>query len=271
MAKYFKSDDSFLRKLAVGAAGVKATIAQLKTMGFNPIELERGSTSFKIWKKIKIKRVRVPDILCLDTGLRFESRGKTKLEISMSHSLNDPKRSWDSGLRDNDYVSVVLFDQQDDNPANLKQKSPVHFIRIADMRQAFLSGQTSVSRPKGIEEGSEIRVKWNCSLAKQPSIVAGVEAGKITLNPVSGVAKQTLLLNRNQGRKNLSPQIRKGDVVEVNQIIAAIIPIQTELQRPEPVTDNYFIAIRLQKHLWRLSLKQSSLHPRYLITGANNS
>jgi len=90
VANSFKSDDSFLRKLALGAAGTNATIARLADIGFNPIELERGSTGFKIWKKIKIKRVRVPDILCLKTGLRFESRGKTKLEISMSHSLNDP-------------------------------------------------------------------------------------------------------------------------------------------------------------------------------------
>ena len=48
MAYNFKSDDSFLRKLAVGAAGTNATIARLKSMGFNPIELERGSTGFKI-------------------------------------------------------------------------------------------------------------------------------------------------------------------------------------------------------------------------------
>lgn len=82
MANKFKSDDSFLRKLVIGAAGTNTTIDRLKTMGFNPIELERGSTGFKIWKKIKIKRVRVPDILCLNTGMRFESRGKTKLEIS---------------------------------------------------------------------------------------------------------------------------------------------------------------------------------------------
>lgn len=93
---FFKTDDSFLRKLAVGAAGTNTTIHRLKQMGFNPTELERGSTGFKIWKKIKIKRVRVPDILCLKTGVRFESRGKTKPEISMSHSLSNPKRAWDA-------------------------------------------------------------------------------------------------------------------------------------------------------------------------------
>ena len=80
MANNFKSDDSFLRKLAVGAAGTNATIARLREMGFNPIELERGSTGFKIWKKIKIKRVRVPDILCLTLvfGLSHAERQNLK-------------------------------------------------------------------------------------------------------------------------------------------------------------------------------------------------
>ena len=53
MANNFKSDDSFLRKLAVGAAGTNATIDRLKAMGFNPIELERGSTGFKFGRKSK--------------------------------------------------------------------------------------------------------------------------------------------------------------------------------------------------------------------------
>ena len=96
MAVNFKRDDSFLRKLAVGAAGTNATIDRLTTLGFKPIELERGSTGFKIWKKIKIKRVRVPDILCLKTGVRFESRGKTKRN-SMSHSKR-PQKQQDAGM-----------------------------------------------------------------------------------------------------------------------------------------------------------------------------
>ena len=186
MAINFKSDDSFLRKLAVGAAGTNATINQLKAMGFNPIELERGSTGFKIWKKIKIKRVRVPDILCLNTGMRFESRGKTKLEISMSHSLNDPKRAWDAGMRDDDLVSIVVFAQSDVSPIDLKQISPVHFVGVKEMRQAFALGQVSITQPKGVEEGSEIRVMWTCAAANQRSDVTAVEPGRINLNSITG-------------------------------------------------------------------------------------
>ena len=67
----FKTDESFLEKLAIGATGTCAVFNDLKRQGHRPIELERGSLGFKIWKSIKIKRLRVPDILCLACGTRI--------------------------------------------------------------------------------------------------------------------------------------------------------------------------------------------------------
>ena len=104
----FKRDDSFLEKISIGAVGTQKVFEHLKQDDHIPIELERGSMSYKIWKKIKIKRIRVPDILCVNNGIRIESRAKTKLEITMSHSVSDPERGWDSGLKDNDYVALVV-------------------------------------------------------------------------------------------------------------------------------------------------------------------
>jgi len=241
VANSFKSDDSFMRKLAVGAAGTNATIARLKAMGFNPIELERGSTGFKIWKKIKIKRVRVPDVLCLNTGLRFESRGKTKLEISMSHSLNDPKRAWDAGMRDDDLVSIVVFEQNDDSPVNLKQISPVHFVSVNEMRKAFAANQVSITKPKGVEEGSEIRVMWTCAAANRRSVVFAVESGKVSLTPVPEARRQSIQLSRSKGKITLLPQVKIGDTIEANQIVAAVVPVSTSLQCPPLVDETYFI------------------------------
>ena len=210
-------------------------------MGFNPIELERGSTGFKIWKKIKIKRVRVPDILCLNTGLRFESRGKTKPEISMSHSLNDPRRAWDAGMRDDDFVSIVVFHQHDDSPVDLKQVSPVHFVSVEEMRKAFKAGKVSITQPKGVEEGSEIRVVWTCATANQNSIASEVQSGKISLMPTTITRRQTVQLLRSKGKITLVPQIKVGDTVEANQIVAAVVPVSTTLAYPTPVKEIYFI------------------------------
>ena len=56
----FKTDESFLEKLAIGAIGTQRVLENLTQQGHTPVELERGSTGYKIWKTIKIKRVRVP-------------------------------------------------------------------------------------------------------------------------------------------------------------------------------------------------------------------
>ena len=242
MPSNFKSDDSFLRKLVVGAAGVNATIQRLKELGFNPIELERGSTGFKIWKKIKIKRIRVPDIICQNSGLRFESRGKTKLEISMSHSLNDPKRAWDYGMRDDDFVSIVAFHQNVDNPVDVQRISPVHFISIKDMRDSFKKKQFTISKPKGFEEGSEIRVIWTSAVANQKSQANEVTNERIQMLPLLDSAKkQTIQMQRNKGVITLVPQVRKDDIVQQNQIIASVVPINLEIPCPETVDENFFI------------------------------
>ena len=64
----FKADTSFLRFLSMGAVGARQTMAQMRKAGFEPIELERYCTSNKIWST-KVKRLRLPDILCVRTGL----------------------------------------------------------------------------------------------------------------------------------------------------------------------------------------------------------
>lgn len=242
MATNFKSDDSFLRKLAVGAAGTNATIERLKALEFNPIELERGSTGFKIWKKIKIKRVRVPDILCLKTGLRFESRGKTKPEISMSHSLKDPRRAWDSGMRDDDYVSIVVFEQSAESPIELKRMSPIHFISVRDLRDTFAGKRVSITKPKGVEEGSEIRVVWTSAIANQRSTVSEVSATRLRLTPTTAGKAQTIQLSRSKGAIVMTPQVQMNDTVEPNQIVAASVPVTLTLTCPPAVDEAHFVA-----------------------------
>jgi hypothetical protein len=49
----FKSDESFLKKLAVGAAGTKATMQRLAELGFQPIELERDLPVSRFGKQSK--------------------------------------------------------------------------------------------------------------------------------------------------------------------------------------------------------------------------
>lgn len=240
MANNYKSDDSFLRKLIIGAAGTNSTMNRLLELGFAPIELERGSTGYKIWKKIKIKRIRVPDILCLKTGIRFESRGKTKAEISMSHSTSDPNRSWDAGLRDDDYVSVVVFSQDSENAIDVQQISPVHFISVKDMREAFVNDMITISKPKGFEEGSEIRVVWPTAFANNESKVSTITDKNIIIDPSQGGRKQTIKLSRKKGKLMLIPQVAENQNISHTQIVASVMPVATSISCGRAVDEAFF-------------------------------
>ena len=93
-----KPDSSFFQKIALGAVGSRCVAQDLDRLGHRIAELERGAMDIKLWKDVKRKRVRIPDLVCERYGLRVESRAKTKTELSMSHSLADQERAWNFGM-----------------------------------------------------------------------------------------------------------------------------------------------------------------------------
>ena len=161
----FKTDESFLEKLAIGAIGTQKVIEDLTNQGHTPVELERGSTGYKIWKTIKIKRVRVPDILCINSGIRVESRAKTKLIITMSHSSADETRGWDFGLKDEDFAALVVCEKVGDEPIDWVADNNVQYIKIVDLRKALADNKVIQEKPKGAQEGFESRLTWHSSVA----------------------------------------------------------------------------------------------------------
>ena len=110
----FKTNSSFFRMLAVGAVGAKAVQAALNSRGHDVVELERGSLSTRIWRDVKRKRVRIPDLCCTRCGVRVESRAKTRPDLTMSHSPRDAERAWDYGMLDGDWVAfpILAADEQ---------------------------------------------------------------------------------------------------------------------------------------------------------------
>ena len=81
-------------------------------------------------------------------------------------------------MRDDDIVSIVQFSQNDYSPIDIKRISPIHFIKVSDLRKAFDAKQVSITQPKGVEEGSEIRVVWISAIANQDALVESVESNK---------------------------------------------------------------------------------------------
>ncbi len=235
----FKSDISFLEKISMGATGTLATFKNLKNQGHNPIELERGSTSFKIWKDIKIKRIRVPDILCIDCGRCVECRTKTKLEISMSHSRADPERGWDYGLDDTDCIALVVCSRAGEEPINWEVSGPIQFIPVKDLRSAQKEGLTRITQPKGMREGFEMRLIWPTKVANYNGIATSIDQERIQYQREPDGRTITLKLIKKKSVMN--PLIQESEKVVKNQIVASFVPVLFSFPCEKSISEDHYI------------------------------
>ena len=171
----FKADTSFLRFLSMGALATRHVTRQLAELGFAPIELERHASSNKIWAT-KIKRLRLPDLLCIRTGMRVEVRAKSKLEIRMSHAPNNPERHWDAGNMDTDIVALVPCHNGESGPAIAGDAA---FFTFDALRRSVNPQQ--LSRLKAASEGSEQHLTWPAIVANRPGTVVDVTSTHLSV------------------------------------------------------------------------------------------
>ena len=169
----FKADTSFLRYLSMGAVGARQLMKLMKAAGFEPIELERYCTSNKIWST-KVKRLRLPDILCVRTGLRVEVRAKSDLQIRMSDAPGNPDRRWDVGMRDEDLAAFIAC--ADDNGPPVPATEPV-FFAYRDLRKTEAASR--LSDPKAASEGTETARTWPSIVPKRSGVVTNVDKAVI--------------------------------------------------------------------------------------------
>jgi len=189
----FKTDTSFLRFLSMGAIGVRQTMSQLRAAGFQPIELERYCGSNKIWMT-KVKRLRLPDVLCVRTGLRLEIRAKSDLMIKMSDAPNNPDRTWDAGLRDDDVAAFIAI--VEDAEGNQRAADKAVFFTVRALRQS--AGVSILGPPKSASEGAERDRTWPATIPTCDGVVESVTAEKLVVEMHRGVdvrRRQTYTLN----------------------------------------------------------------------------
>ncbi len=237
----YKSDDSFLEKLAIGAIGTQKVMSNLRAQGHSVIELERGSTGYKIWKSIKIKRVRVPDILCIDSGVRVESRAKTNLVISMSHSDADESRGWDYGLKDNDYIALVVCTKYGDEPVAWRAGDLVQYILVSELRESFEEGHVIKERPKGAEEGFESRLTWPAAIAKSQGKIKLLSRDRVQYSRT--IDDRTISLKLSRKDIALKPLVRENEEISPNQILASVVPVKQGIECEQINPEEYYPAM----------------------------
>ena len=166
----FKEDADFARFVSMGAYGTASVGRVLRDVhDHDVVELERYSMCNKVWQT-KVKRLRLPDLVCLRCGKRVEARAKSKLGIIISHSEREG-RQWNAGgLRHEDLFAFVRADLSRSVP---RISAPVFFTRGA---LEAVRSVARVSDPKAASEGSEVTISWPSWVPDRDGIVEGVDS-----------------------------------------------------------------------------------------------
>jgi len=237
----FKTNSSFFRMLAVGAIGARAVQEHLNALGHSVVELERGALATRIWRDVKRKRVRIPDLCCTNCGVRIESRAKTSTDLTMSHSPNDAERAWNYGMLESDWIAFpkVMAVESAWSSGELDSYESLWRERIrTEWRvegrinlftvESFRGVSPKQLKPKGVSEGSEIQVKWKARFAPSSGRVVNQSDTRLDYvldtNPTAARhfrlgADERVFLNQ-------------GDRFDTNQVVAGqAAPLTADLAR----------------------------------------
>ena len=204
-------------------------------------ELERGSTDTKLWKDVKRKRVRIPDLVCTTCGLRIESRAKSRPELSMSHSPTEDERSWDFGMVDADVVAFPVCGAvgehywsrgklnegasywHERNWVKWQAEQHVNYFSVAAFRTApFME----VAR-KGVTEGSELTIAWPAIFATYHGVVAQIGERSISVERATDGRTFKRVIKTGQ-----QPAVQIGQAVSLHEVIAStVLPVQAAVLR----------------------------------------
>lgn len=180
----FKEDASFARFVTMGAVGTAAVARDLRArFGHRPIELERYAMANKVWA-VKVKRLRIPDLVCLRCGQRVESRAKTKLEVKLSDSATEGRQWHASGMRAHDLYAFIRVDTSASPSA---AEHPGYFSRSGLEATADLAKRGA---RKAASQGSEVDVSWPAWVPTTDGTVLGINNGEVLFRTSDGELKQ---------------------------------------------------------------------------------
>lgn len=224
----FKEDADFARFVAMSAVGAAVAADVLRERyGHEPIELERYAMANKVWQS-KVKRLRLPDLLCTRCGLRIEARAKSKLGIVLSHS-DSPGRRWDDGgMRDSD---LFAFMRVESPPGTFPPRvaEPMWFSTAALRASAHHARRSS---PKAASEGSEVTMTWPCWVPNNGGTFEKIdEEGRIVWRDDSGARRRYWQWRNWPGPRH--NYLHPGETFEpASHIVAGIVEATESLACP---------------------------------------
>jgi hypothetical protein len=227
----FKEDVTFRRYLTMGAYGTAHVARDLDDrFGHRAIELERYSMANKVWTRVKVKRLRIPDLVCLRCGRRVESKGKSDLEVKLSDSETVGREWHAGGMRPDDLFAFIRVNL-DVTPVAVGRPT---YLTGAGLRSVVELAKRS-SR-KSASEGSEIDRAWQAWKPRFDGTFLGVDnQGRMTFRRPSGKTGTYWQSSRWQYRYlYLAPGDR---FVGEETIVAGVVPPPETVQCPGHVWD----------------------------------
>lgn len=214
----FKEDADFARYLTMGAYGTEAVRQDLiERHGHRVIELERYALANKVWA-IKVKRLRMPDLLCVHCGQRIESKAKSQLVIKLSHS-ETPDREWFAGgMRDDDLFAFVRVRLTSEGP----EIGRPSYLSRAGLEAVVDHAKAGVR--KALSEGSEADLTWKSWVPSSAGTFVGTDSDGYLVYRVEGADR-----DRRYGHHRKWSQhhvhLKPGDTFTAGDtIVAAIAP-----------------------------------------------
>ncbi len=219
-----KADVDFARYLSMGAIGTATVATDLRALyGHQPIELERQSMANKRWG-VKIKRERIPDLLCVLCGLRVEAKAKSKLEVKLSDSATVGREWHAGGLRDTDLVAFVRVLVSESEPVT---GAPAYFT-AAGLKEAAEYARKGTR--KAASQGSELDISWRMWVPQTDGIFVGVRDGELVYLLPDG-KERTYWQSRDWPAINIYSDV--GAVfVAGGTIVAGVVPSAGDLTCP---------------------------------------
>jgi hypothetical protein len=218
----FKVDTDFLRFLTMGALASQRTKQIMELHGLQPIELERYSCSNKIWST-KVKRLRLPDLISANTGVRVEVRAKSKLAIKMSHSPENQTRHWDSSSRKEDLIAFACATFES---GQCTIADAVELFAVDELRRC--QADARLGPPKSASQGAERDLEWPSIVPSADGIVEDIQNDRLTIRKHDG-RRFTYRLNGKH------PYVSFGDSFNAEMCFLAGLP-RNKAEWPNPRT-----------------------------------
>ncbi len=235
-----KVDSSFLKFVTMGALGARRVCELMAQAGLQPIELERYSRSNKIWST-KVKRLRLPDLLCVRTGLRVEVRAKSKLTIKMSDAPTNPDRRWNTGLAPRDMIAFVLIREAKDGALHAAENAELFWVENLQATE----DDSRLGPPKSASEGAERDREWPSIVASTNGVVQGVDHTRISTR-LEGGRNQTYQL------RGKTPYFAPGQAfLAESQFLAGLPAAKAAFPNPQQVHWNPRDMLRSDSHIDR--------------------